>query len=106
MVDAGLPSRIRDTLARDVTQSLEDVAQELHMSPRTVKRKLAEHGTTFSALRDDLRRQRALLLLDNRALTIGDVAARLGYSELPNFTRAFRKWTGKTPVAYRERASR
>jgi AraC-like DNA-binding protein len=61
-------------------------------------------GLGFTAIRDDLRRQRALLLLDNRALSIGEIATRLGYSELPNFTRAFRKWTGVTPVAYRERA--
>ena len=35
--------------------------------------------------------------------SVGEIAAQLGYSELPNFTRAFRKWTGMTPVAYRER---
>ena len=105
IADAGLPSRIR-TLLAETDRPLEEIAEVLRMSPRTVKRKLAEHGTTFSAIRDDLRRQRALLLLDNRALSIGDVAARLGYSELPNFTRAFRKWTGQTPVAYRERTSR
>jgi AraC-like DNA-binding protein len=104
VVDASLPSRIRSMLAQaDGTIPLEDVAKELRMSPRTIKRKLADRGTTFSEIRDDLRRQRALLLLDNRELSIGDVAARLGYSELPNFTRAFRKWTGKTPLAYRER---
>jgi AraC-like DNA-binding protein len=50
-----------------------------------------------------MRRQRALLLLDNRGLSIGEIATKLGYSELPNFTRAFRKWTGVTPIAYRER---
>jgi len=104
VVDAGLPSRIRTLLSEAAgSRSLEDVAKQLHISPRTIKRKLAERGTTFSEIRDDLRRQRALLLLDNRELSIGDVAARLGYSELPNFTRAFRKWTGKTPLAYRER---
>lgn len=58
---------------------------------RTLKRRLAEQGTTFSKIRDDLRRQRALLLVDNRALSIGEVATKLGYTELPNFTRAFRK---------------
>jgi len=79
------------------------IAKELRMSPRTLKRKLADHGTTFSTIRDDMRRQRALLLLDNRALSIGEIATKLGYSELPNFTRAFRKWTGQTPIAYRER---
>ncbi|MDQ3335256.1 MAG: AraC family transcriptional regulator [Myxococcota bacterium] len=105
VVDASLPGRIRVLLAEsDGTRPLDDVAKQLRISPRTIKRKLAERGTTFSELRDDLRRQRALLLLDNRELSIGEVATRLGYSELPNFTRAFRKWTGKTPLAYRERA--
>jgi AraC-like DNA-binding protein len=105
VVDASLPGRIRALLAEsDGTLALDDVAKQLRISPRTIKRKLAERGTTFSEIRDDLRRQRALLLLDNRELSVGDIAARLGYSELPNFTRAFRKWTGRTPLAYRERS--
>jgi AraC-like DNA-binding protein len=105
LVDAGLPGRVRAALStRSDTPALTVIARELRMSPRTLKRKLAEHGTTFSQIRDDMRRQRALLLLDNRALSIGEIAAKLGYSELPNFTRAFRKWTGVTPIAYRERS--
>lgn len=99
----GLIGRIRAQLAR-ADAPLETIARELHVSPRTLKRKLAEEGTTFSAIRDDLRRQRALLLLDDRRLSIGEIGARLGYSELPNFTRAFRKWTGMTPVAWRARS--
>lgn len=106
LVDAGLPSRVRAALLASGDTNLTDLARELRMSPRTLKRRLAEHGTTFSTIRDDVRRQRALLLLDNRALSVGEIAAKLGYSELPNFTRAFRKWTGKTPLAYRERAQR
>ena len=105
LVDAGLPGRVRAALtARSDAPALTVIARELRMSPRTLKRKLAERGTTFSAIRDDMRRQRALLLLDNRGLSIGEIATKLGYSELPNFTRAFRKWTGVTPIAYRERA--
>lgn len=103
LVDGGLPGRIRALLAARDVASLDDIARELKMSTRTIKRKLADHGTTFSAIRDDVRRQRALLLLDNRELSIGDVASRIGYTELPNFTRAFRKWTGQTPLAYRTR---
>lgn len=104
VVDAGLPSRIRALFAaRTDFPSITEVAKQLRMSTRTLKRKLAEHDTTFSALRDDQRRQRALLLLENRELSIGEIATKLGYSELPNFTRAFRKWTGMTPNAYRER---
>jgi AraC-like DNA-binding protein len=104
LVDAGLPGRVRAVLvARGDMPSLPVIARELRMSPRTLKRKLASHGTTYTAIRDDMRRQRALLLLDNRQLSVGEIAAKLGYSELPNFTRAFRKWTGVTPIAYRER---
>jgi AraC-like DNA-binding protein len=58
---------------------------------------------TFTAIADDVRRQRALLLLENRDLSIAEIATRLGYTEVPNFTRAFRRWTGKTPAAYRDR---
>jgi AraC-like DNA-binding protein len=101
-MDAGFTAKIRAAITGGAA-SVEAVAKQLHVSPRTLKRKLADHGTTFSAIRDDVRRQRALLLLDNRALSIGEVATAIGYTELPNFTRAFRKWTGLTPVAYRER---
>lgn len=104
VVDAGLPSRVRALFAaRSDFPPITEVAKQLRMSTRTLKRKLAEHDTTFSAIRDDQRRQRALLLLDNRALSIGEISTKLGYSELPNFTRAFRKWTGMTPNAYRDR---
>ena len=102
-----LPTRIRGLLSeRADYPAVGALARELHMSERTLKRKLADHGTTYSAIRDDLRRQRALLLLENRELSIGEIAGRLGYSELPNFTRAFRKWTGHTPAAYRDRDRR
>lgn len=104
VVDAGLAGRIRGLLAaRSDYPAVGALAREPHMSERTLKRKLADRGTTYSAIRDDLRRQRALLLLDNRGLSIGEIATKLGYSELPNFTRAFRKWTGVTPAAYRDR---
>jgi AraC-like DNA-binding protein len=103
LAEAGLPGRIRACLAARTGAGLDEVARDLRVSPRTLKRKLAERGTTFSAIRDEVRLQRALLLLDDRGLTVTEVADRLGYTEVPNFTRAFRKWTGMTPVAYRER---
>ena len=82
--------------------SLPAVARRLRLSPRTLKRRLADHGTTFTTLRDDHRCQRALLLLAQRDLSLTDIAARLGYTELPNFTRAFRRWTGTTPTTHRD----
>jgi AraC-like DNA-binding protein len=108
LVDAGITDRVRAALSRDGAgfPDVAEVARRLHVSTRTLKRKLTEQRTTFSAILDDVRRQRALLLLDNRELAIAEVAARLGYTEVPNFSRAFRKWTGTTPGAYRGRLDR
>jgi AraC-like DNA-binding protein len=103
LIEPGVPGRTRAALVANTAAALDDVARALHVSPRTLKRKLAEGGTTFSAIRDEVRCQRSLLLLDNRALTVGEIAEQLGYRELPSFTRAFRKWTGTTPAAYRDR---
>jgi AraC-like DNA-binding protein len=105
IVDAGLPARVRAAVTARLPRPspLPAVARELRLSTRTLKRKLADRGTTYSAIVDDVRRQRALLLLDDRARSIGEVAAAVGYTELPNFTRAFRRWTGVTPAAYRKR---
>lgn len=81
--------------------SLEEVAERMHVSSRTLKRQLAAQSTTFSDLLDGIRREKALLLLANRALTVEQVADRLGYSDVANFTRAFRRWTNSTPTAWR-----
>jgi AraC-like DNA-binding protein len=98
----GLVGKIRAHLAKhDAPPTIVELARTLKLSPRTLKRRLADDGTTYTALRDGQRRQRAMLLLDDRSLSISEVALRLGYTELPNFTRAFRKWTGMTPAAYR-----
>jgi len=105
--EGALVGEIRGHLAREGgPPTIDEVARALRVSPRTLKRRLAELGTSYSELRGDQRRQRALLLLDDRSLSVTEVAARLGYTELPNFTRAFRKWTGMTPAAYRALAPR
>jgi AraC-like DNA-binding protein len=80
--------------------SLERVARELGMSVRTLKRKLAEEGTTYSVLVDEVQVGRAALLLRS-GCSVDEIADRLGYSDAANFTRAFRRWTGKSPRAYR-----
>lgn len=105
LVDAGLPGRVRAALAAPDGgfRSVVEVAREVHMSARTLKRKLAALGTSYTAILDEVRRQRALLLLDDRSLGLGEIAARLGYTEVANFTRAFRSWTGTTPAAFRRR---
>ena len=94
---APVVSRVRALLRDDLGTSLPDVARRLSMSPRTLKRRLAEQGTTFSDLIDDARRQKSLVLLEDRRLTIDAIAGELGYSDTANFTRAFKRWTGMPP---------
>jgi AraC-like DNA-binding protein len=79
------------------------IARSLGMAERTLKRKLAEQGTSYTDLLDRHRHTRALELLRTDA-TIEEVADRLGYSDAANFTRAFRRWTGKSPRALRKAA--
>jgi AraC-like DNA-binding protein len=79
------------------------VARSLGMAERTLKRKLAEQGTSYSELLDRQRQTRALELLRTDS-SIEEVAERLGYSDAANFTRAFRRWTGKSPRAVRKAA--
>jgi len=82
----------------------EGVARALGISARTLKRRLAEEQTTFSAIRDTWLRDRATALLLNHDLTVESIADRLGYSDAANFTRAFVRWVGKTPSAWRRSA--
>jgi len=98
-----LVAQVRAALARaDGAARLEigAVAKEIGVSPRTLKRRLAEHGTSFTSLLEEQRRDRAMALL-RAGLTVDEIAARLGYSDAANFTRAFRRWTGKSPRAWR-----
>jgi AraC-like DNA-binding protein len=85
---------------------LETVAERVHLSERTLKRKLAALGIGFAELLDEVRRRDALRLLEDPARAIDDVALRVGYADPANFTRAFRKWTGETPSAWRARGVR
>ena len=77
------------------------IAKKMHMSVRTLKRKLEADGTSYSELLDEQRRGKAMLLLRRDDLAVEEVADRLGYSDAANFTRAFRRWTGTTPKAFR-----
>lgn len=85
---------------------LEDVAQKLNMSPRTIRRKMADHGVSFRKILDDVLRREAITLLSDSAMSIEQVADRLGYSDPANFTRAFHRWTLSAPSAYRDTQAR
>jgi AraC-like DNA-binding protein len=79
----------------DVT--LAAIARRLHMSERSVQRKLAEEGTSFDTLLDAMRRDLATRYLADPKIGIAEVAFLLGYSEPSPFHRAFKRWTGSTP---------
>jgi AraC-like DNA-binding protein len=87
-------------------RTLDEVAEQLHVSARTLKRRLAELGTGYSELLDEEREARARALLRGTTLTIDEIAERLGYSDVANFSRAFRRWTGTTPGQLRQGARR
>ncbi|WP_458723727.1 AraC family transcriptional regulator [Pseudomonas brenneri] len=102
-----LSSQIRRLLSRDRTPwpDLEAVAQHLHISPQTLRRHLREESTNFQALKDELRRDIAIFHLGRADLSLQEIAEQLGFSEPSAFHRAFKKWTGVTPGAYRAQES-
>ena len=77
------------------------VAAKLGLTRRTLQRRLADRGTTFAGLVETLLRKNAEALLARTAEPVTDIALRLGYADLAHFTRAFKRWTGMAPSAYR-----
>jgi AraC-like DNA-binding protein len=90
---------------REGEPSLSRVAKKLATSPRTLQRQLKEYGTKFKNLVNDTRRQFALIYLKDRKNSLTEIAFLLGYSEASAFNRAFKRWTGLTPLVYRHQAA-
>lgn len=80
---------------------LDRVAARLHVSGRTLRRRLEQHGGSFRAALDDTRKRLAQDYLDDAGLSLPEVALLLGYSEQSAFNRAFLRWTGQTPRRWR-----
>ncbi len=91
----GLLSSERVTLAA--------VARDLGLSRRGLQRKLATRGTSYRELFRTLRCELALTLLSRRDISMSEAADSLGFSEASSFSRAFKKWTGLSPKAYRRK---
>jgi AraC-like DNA-binding protein len=83
--------------------NLDAAARSLHLSARTLRRRLSDHGTTFQDLVGVIRRAESTRLLRTTSLSLDQLADRLGYSDASNFARAFQKWTGMTPGTFRAR---
>lgn len=82
------------------------LARRLGTSSRTLQRRLVERGVAYSALLDDARRELASSYLRDRSLTVDEIAGLLGYSEPSAFARAFRRWTGASPLRFRRGGGR
>jgi AraC-like DNA-binding protein len=99
-LEQALRARLRGALAQGHADPAR-LALLLGVSERTLQRRLAQLGRSFSAVVEDFRREEAARLLATPSVHLVEVAARLGYAEQTSFTRAFRRWTGTTPGAWR-----
>jgi AraC-like DNA-binding protein len=96
---------VRSVVARHLSSgrlAIGLVARELHMSARTLGRRLEGEGTTFTELVDDIRKRLALRHVGEQNQALSEVAFMLGFAHPAAFHRAFKRWTGLTPRRYRE----
>jgi AraC-like DNA-binding protein len=96
---------LRTELLRD-TCSAATIARVFSMHRRTLHRHLRTEGRAFRQVANEIRFEIACELLENTDMALGQIAAVLKYSELSAFTRAFRRWSGQTPSAWRTRHPR
>lgn len=99
--------RIKDSLRQASGQmpNLEDVAASYNQSTRSLQRALKVEGYSFRQLIESIRKERSQQLLLKTNMTIVEIALELGYSDPPNFTRAFKQWFGCCPLHYRNKSS-
>jgi len=101
-----LEARLRETIAarlRDGEATLDDCAERLHLSSRTLQRRLEAAGSSFQQALDATRRQLAESWLADPRLKLAEIAQLLGYTDQAAFTRAFQRWTATTPGQWRRR---
>lgn len=107
--DVSLIARIRTLLRTCAPEDWPDavgLAADLGLSPATLRRQLAAGGQSYQRLKDERRCRLACRQLDQGALPLDELALRLGFADPRSFQRAFRKWTGLSPLGYRQRQSR
>ncbi len=104
VADASVSARVRRLmLAKQVNfPSLAVTARMLHMTPRTLHRRLQDEGTSFQEILDEVRHSLAMEYLKSQEMTIQELAYTLGYGDTANFRRAFKRWTGVAPSFFRE----
>ncbi|MBN1652561.1 MAG: helix-turn-helix domain-containing protein [Deltaproteobacteria bacterium] len=100
--------RVREMLVRHGDSrrtSMDTVARSLGLSVRSLRRRLASEQKSYHEIERDAQKLVAMDMLQNKLLTIQEVAYRLGFSSPTAFRRAFKRWTGLTPTAFRNRHS-
>lgn len=100
----GVSGQVRQRLlgALGLVATLEEVAGDLNMSPRSLRRRLEEEDASFRGIVEDARKQLAEQLLTSTDMKLDELALHLGYTETASFTRAFRRWYGLSPGEYRK----
>ncbi len=101
--------RVKDYLESNtelVGINMDEMATQLQMTSRTLRRKLTEEGTSFQLLKDEMRRDAAIHHLSQPNQAISQIATLLGFSEPAAFARAFKQWTGVPPSVYRSNPKR
>ncbi len=95
--------RVRELLLSSdrLSSRLEEIAEELNLTPRTLIRRLDAENTSFQAIKDGLRRDIAMRDLSLAGKSIEAISQDVGFASAANFHRAFKRWTGTTPGAYR-----
>ena len=105
-VGSSLTTDIRQAIRKELETglpSIDDIANRLAVSTRTLQRRLAAESLTFSDILEDTRRKMALHYLESTDFSLIEIALLLGYSEMSSFGRAFRRWQKCTPTQHRQR---
>lgn len=98
-----LVTQIRHQLEKlNAFPTLPVIAKSMATSPRTINRQLAQLNTTYQHILDEARREKAIDLLSHTKISVEQIATQLGYNDPSNFGRAFRRWLGQSPRAFRK----
>ena len=103
--NASLNAQIRSIISKEFGNNFPDfsvVCEKLAMTPQTLRRRLKDENTSYQEIKDTIRKDASIYYLSKPELTIDEIALLMGFSEASSFHRAFKKWTGKTPSAYRQ----
>ena len=102
--DAALPIKLRSVVREQLRQgsfSQQAAARALGLGVRALERRLQKGGTSFGQIVEDARRNEAMRLLNETDAAVYEVAFCLGYQDVSSFNRAFKRWFGTSPRAYR-----